>query len=67
MTVEDLIIVLQTYPQHLPVAYVKFSEYSLLEAREIDVESLCQPRDDGWIQRARPDMPAQQYLVFPGN
>jgi hypothetical protein len=67
MTVEDLIVVLQTYPQHLPVAQVMYSEYCLLEAHKIEIKSLCKPRDDGWIQITRYDMPTQQYLVFPGN
>lgn len=67
MTVADLIAFLQMQPQDLPVAYRCCSEQVLLEAAEIKVASLCEPRNDGWIQNARPDMPTRDYLLFPGN
>lgn len=67
MTVSELIAFLQTQPQDLQVAYRIHSEQTLLEADEIEIVELCEPRNDGWIQDRRPDMPAQKYLVFPGN
>lgn len=67
MTVAELIAKLQTMPQDLPVAYCCYSEQCLLEDDEIEVVELCLPREDGWIQNKRPDMPSQQYVRFPGN
>ena len=67
MTVKELIDVLLTYKQDLPVAYSIYSEQCLLEAKDIAVVDLCHPRPDGWVQHKRPDMPTQQYLLFPGN
>ena len=67
MTVAQLIEFLKTQPQDLLVAYKCCSEQVLLERNEIKIERLCAPRLDGWLQNARPDMPAQDYLVFPGN
>jgi hypothetical protein len=67
MTVAELIEYLKTQPQGLQVAYRCCSEQCLLEASDIEIRSECLPRGDGWIQNARPDMPKQQYLVFPGN
>lgn len=67
MTVKELIDLLATYQKDLPVAYTCCSEQVLLEAKDIEVVDLCYPRPDGWIQNNRPDMPTQQYLLFPGN
>lgn len=67
MTVKELIDLLATYPKDLPVAYCCYSEQVLLEANEIELVDLCHPRPDGWVQNKRPDMPTQQYLLFPGN
>jgi len=67
MTVSELIAFLQTQPQDLQVAYDRYSEHALLEAKDIMVCDACDPRDDGWIQRKRPDKPTQKYLMFPGN
>jgi hypothetical protein len=67
MTVADLIKFLQKKPQHLQVAYKRYSEQCLLEAQDIDIEDLCEPRPDGWIENARPDKPKQSYLILPGN
>lgn len=65
MTVADLIAHLQTLPQDLPVAYSKFSEYALLEKRDIEVANLCLPREDGWVPLKRDDKPFQAYLLLP--
>jgi hypothetical protein len=67
MTVRELISLLQTYPPDLPVAYRIFSENCLLEAKDIEIEMLCEPRDDGWVADQRPDKPSIPYLVLPGN
>jgi hypothetical protein len=67
MKVSELIEFLQKQPQDLDVAYWAYSEYTLLESEEIKVTEACKPRNDGWIQMKRPDMPTQQYLLFPGN
>lgn len=67
MTVKELIDLLATYPKDLPVAYRCHSEQVLLEAKDIEIVDLCHPRPDGWVQNYRPDMPTQQYLLFPGN
>ena len=67
MNVGELIEHLKTYQQDLPVCYRLFSEQILLEAKDLEVESLCHPRPDGWVENWRPDKPSQPYLVFPGN
>lgn len=67
MTVAELIAVLQTKPQDLQVVYHCYSEQCLLEAKEIIIKRLCEPRPDGWVQNARYDKPQQEYLTFPGN
>ena len=67
MTVAELITFLQTQPQDLQVAYRCYSEQNLMDATEIMLLKACAPRADGWIQDARPDMPTQTYLLFPGN
>lgn len=67
MTVADLIAFLQTQPQDLPVAYQFCSDYSMLEAKDIHIEKLCLPRNDRYVQAARPDLAKVPYLVFPGN
>jgi len=67
MTVADLIAYLQTQPQGLRVACEKFSEYCLVEQRDIRHVSACLPRADGWIHEARPDKPRETYLMLPGN
>lgn len=67
MTVADLIELLKTFPQDLPVAYSLYSEQVMLVREDITVK-LCQPeRNDGWVHDARPDKPSVPYLMFPGN
>jgi hypothetical protein len=68
MTVSDLIkLLISSYPPDLPVAYRLFSEQVALEPSDIEVKELCLPREDGWIQNKRADMPSQKYLLLPGN
>lgn len=67
MTVSELITFLLAKPQDIQVAYCLFSEYALMEIKDIEVVTAVPPRNDGWVARARPDKPTQQYLMFPGN
>lgn len=67
MTVKELIEILQTHPQDLQVVFMCYSEWCLMEANNIKVRHLCEPRSDGWVHNARPDKPTQAYLAFPGN
>lgn len=67
MTVRELIEFLKDQPQDILVAYDKYSECCLMDAEEILVKEMCDPRNDGWLQMKRPDKPFQQYLIFPGN
>jgi len=67
MIVSELIEFLKTQPQHLPVAYQCMSENALLNSKDIKVEELCHPREDGWVANRRPDKPTRPYLVLPGN
>lgn len=67
MLVKDLIKFLERQPQDIPVAFECCSEQLLLKESDIEIEKLCLPRNDGWVQNARPDRAVQEYLVFPGN
>ena len=67
MTVKELIEFLATQPQHLPVAHRMYSEYCLLEYKDITIEHHCHPRTDGWVPYRRPDKETMEYLMFPGN
>jgi hypothetical protein len=67
MTVAELIEVLKTKPQDLQVIYRCYSEYCLMEAKDIEITRQVPPRADGWVANRRPDKPEQDYLTFPGN
>ena len=67
MNVGELIKFLKKQPKDLPVAIRTCSEQLLLEASDIQIAELCEPRPDGWIQGKRPDKPSKKYLLFPGN
>lgn len=67
MTVHELIVLLQTKPQDIQVVYSCYSEYALLNAKDISIQALCLPRADGWVHDARPDKKTRNYLCFPGN
>ena len=67
MNVAELIEFLKTQPQDFEVAYSVYSEQCLMNTGDIGVLKACVARPDGWIQDARPDMPTQGYLLFPGN
>jgi len=67
MTVADFIKYLQTQPQDLWVGHKCCSEYVLLDSDDISIVECCLSRPDGWLQRERPDMPKQRYLMLPGN
>lgn len=65
MTVSEFIKFLKKQPQDLKVAYQHHSEQCLLETKDIEIEELCHPRPDGWIQNKRPDMETERYLLLP--
>jgi len=67
MTVAELIEFLKTQPKNLPIVFEMYSEYLVLESKAIKTETLCYPRNDGWVHEKRPDKESQEYLVFPGN
>ncbi len=67
MTVAELIEALKGYDQELPVVYQCCSEHTMLEAKQIEILDLCEPRHDDWVHDKRPDKPTRQYLAFPGN
>lgn len=67
MNVGELIQYLHQFPQEMLVAYQIYSEQELVKVEDIQVLDKCAPRPDGWVHDARPDMPTQKYLVFPGN
>lgn len=67
MTVAELIDFLKTQPQDLPVVFRLYSEQTLLRVEDISITPLCEPRPDGWVHDARPDMPTRLYLCLPGN
>jgi len=64
MIVSELIELLQTYPQDMPVARTLYSEQRLLKVRDLEVVQLCEARDDGWIQNRRPDKDVTPYLLI---
>ena len=43
MTVAELIAILQTKRQDLPIVYRVYSEWALLEPDDIEVQALCLP------------------------
>ena len=66
MTTSELIEFLKKQPE-VPVVYRCYSEQNTLEPQDIKLQQLCLPRDDGWVENARPDKPTRLYLVLPGN
>jgi hypothetical protein len=67
MTVSELIVFLETQPQHLTVVYRVCSEQCVMDPSDIVVGPLCPPRPDGWVHNYRPDRTSQDFLIFPGN
>ena len=67
MTVSDLIEFLKQQPQDIQVAIQMYSDYKLLDFKEIETVEMCNARSDGWIESARPDKQLQSYMLFPGN
>lgn len=67
MNVKQLIEVLKTYDQSLPVAYEIYSEQCLLTDEDLRVKNLGEARLDGWAHNYREDAPSFSYLVFRGN
>lgn len=64
MTVAELIKLLGRFDPKLPVAIPQWSEHLLLDEFGVKTERMCPPRDDGWIQNARPDKLSTPYLVI---
>lgn len=67
MTVAQLIELLQAHDPNALVAYHRYSEWCLMEPREVCAGAACEPRPDGWVQARRPDLPQVPYVFFPGN
>ena len=67
MTVAEFIEYLKTQPQEIQVAYRCYSEQLLLNVDDIEIEELCEPREDRWVANKRPDKTFIKYLVLPGN
>ncbi len=67
MTVKELKKLLSDYPDDMKVAYCQFSEFVLLERKDIEVIKACEPREDGWVQCRRPDKKCEDYIMLPGN
>ncbi len=51
----------------MKVAYCQYSEFVLLNNKDIKVIKACEPREDDWVQRERPDKKCEDYIVLPGN
>lgn len=67
LTVAELIKFLKKQDPAAPVAYRQYSDQTLMALDNIEVVKGCFPRNDGWVQNARPDKPQQTYILFPGN
>lgn len=67
LTVGKLKKLLDQYEDDTKIAFSQYSEYAIMEEIDITLEQGCPARPDGWIQRARPDIKSEMYLVFPGN
>ena len=67
MKVKELIDLLKTFDSEMLIVHGMYSEYLLLDGRNISMQMLCEPRNDGWVADARPDKPLIPYVVFPGN
>lgn len=67
MKVRELIELLGTFDQELPVCYTIYSEQCLLEAADLKVAKLGKARPDGWVADYRNDKESIEYLILPGN
>ncbi len=67
MTVKELKKLLSDYPDDMKVAYCQFSEFVLLERKDIEVIKACEPRENGWVQGRRPDKKCEDYIILPVN
>jgi hypothetical protein len=64
MRINELIKLLETYPDDLQVVYHLWSEQKLLKESDINIEELCHPRQDDWVPNKRPDRDTKTYLVI---
>jgi hypothetical protein len=68
VTVENLIEYLKTQPRDMLVVYGLYSEYKLLELKDIAVKKMQPHRNDGWVHTYPREQPETiEYLTFPGN
>lgn len=67
ITVADLIDFLSTQDPKAQIAFKQYSDQRLMYLDDIEVIKGCFPRNDGWVQNARPDKAQQTYILFPGN
>jgi len=73
MTVRELVKLLKTFPQDLPIVYKQWSEFRLLQPEDVSVEPAQHARPDGWVHRPFTTLPGEKpiptisYLVLPGN
>lgn len=67
MTIQRLIEILEQYPKDMEVIQILYSDYKILEEKDIDTFEACEDRGDGWVQNKRPDKPFKAYLRFNGN
>lgn len=67
MKVKELKAYLENLDPEMDIAYTCCSENVILEEKELEIQDLCEARNDGWVANKRPDKPSVPYLVFPGN
>lgn len=71
MNVGELKKFLEAYPDDMPILYIAYSDYNILEAHEIgEVNAVDQV---GYVMRSHPTMSEDNkrrertFLLFPGN
>ena len=67
MNVKELKELLSRHPDDMKIAHTMYSEQCLLNQDDISIFEGCSPRDDDWIQNARPDKETESYLLIRGN
>ena len=65
MTVRQLIDHLQTFDPTLPIVYSCCSEWTELDAEDIQVQKLQKARKDGWVHNFDRAQCVVEYLTFP--
>lgn len=67
MNVKKLKELLSKFPDDMKIAHTMYSEQCLLDEDDISIFEGCTPREDRWIQNARPDKKSESYLLIRGN